>query len=226
MIPAENPRLIIGAHHDIDPGTLQGALDNSASVVVLLELADRLSARADLRDVEIAFWDMEEPGNGGFATGSGFYAGELASRGVQPELIVVCDVLGLGGPLVSTRNGPASRMLTAALSDSGPDPVVRTTPPSDDVGFARHGLTAALLCSTDPVHGVDAWRHIHSEEDTIDKVDIASLHAMADRLEALVVAMHLERSMVPWREPGVFDEVATPPARRRGKDPGQMGLGL
>jgi hypothetical protein len=200
VVSARSPRLVLGAHHDIDPGTEQGALDNAAAVVVLVELAHRLAARGDLPDVEIAFWDYEEPANGSALLGSRRHARQLERAGAPVELVVALDVIGLGGPLVADTGRRAAYRLAAALEQiDGTAPVLLPTPPSDHVSFYRAGFDAALLSSVHPERGTAAWRYLHSRGDSLDKIDIASLAPMVTRLERLAEALHQEGSLHPWR---------------------------
>jgi hypothetical protein len=233
IVRAEKPALVLGAHHDIDPDTIHGAIDNSASVVMLVHLAERLRARGETPNVEFAFWDYEEPGNSLPLAGSRLYAHGLVDRGASPELIVACDVLGLGHPMVSLDARRATAMLHAGISQQGVTPALRKTPPSDNYAFFKFGFDAALLTSTHPERGVEAWRHLHSPEDHIDLVDIDSLYATAELLEGMALDMQRRLVDVPWRLDPALPETEIPearqrPARRRPArdDGGQMGFGF
>ncbi|HEY0008532.1 MAG TPA: M28 family peptidase [Tepidisphaeraceae bacterium] len=68
-LSSQKPRrsvLIIGAHYDTVRGT-PGADGNASAVAMLLEIARHLAGKTPARDVELVFYDCEEPPH--FATG-------------------------------------------------------------------------------------------------------------------------------------------------------------
>ena len=218
------PRVVIGAHFDIDPGTREGAIDNTAGVAVLVALAERLQAEGLWpAGLQIAFWDLEEPGNGAFAAGSATHARALRRAMVSPDLVVVCDVLGLGDPVLSTRSDRTAAALVHRVLEAGTIPVrARSTPGSDDVGFAMAGIGAALLTTLPASGDTSAWRAMHSLDDTIALVDPASLAMCVRGLDA-VIDEYLVRGV---RAADVAAELrhSRRPAPRVLPEPVQMGL--
>jgi hypothetical protein len=226
------PSLIIGAHYDIDTGTVQGATDNTAAVAVLAAIARDAGAAGLPPGVALCFWDLEEPSNGAFAAGSAAYAADLRAAGCTPALAVVCDVFGLGPPWLSARsNAFHAYLLDAVAAERGAALSTARTPGSDDAGLLRHGIPSVLLTSLPENGSTEAWRAMHTRDDTVDLVDRLALrdtqHFLADviatyasRTPEAIRALRTSPSATAWME------AWSPRVRRMGdpRDRDQLGL--
>jgi len=97
----DNPthRWIFGAHYDIDTRTLQGANDNSAAVIQLLQLAIDLGMEGYDGNLTICFWDLEELNGSGVSQGAYSFAKSLTESTPNDqcaEFVLVLDVCGVG----------------------------------------------------------------------------------------------------------------------------------
>ncbi|MDZ4257406.1 MAG: M28 family peptidase [Gemmatimonadales bacterium] len=190
----EEPVAWVGAHHDIDPWTPQGALDNTAALAILVSMI--LSGRIPA-NVGVAFWDGEEPGGGGGADGSSVHAAEIAEAGAgggRVPPVVVLDVLGRGR-LMMAGNWNGLEFLREMGDGSGSNPLelVPVTPPSDHVAFLANGVPSALLVAMPRLGNgyldYSHWDILHSDRDNIGmasptdmRQQMASLHAFLVRV--------------------------------------------
>ena len=96
-IRSKKPRrgvLVVGAHYDTVPGT-PGADDNASAVAALLEIARSLVGKMPRRDVELIFYDCEEPPH--FATGdmgSQHHAASLRRSGRRVFGMICLESIG------------------------------------------------------------------------------------------------------------------------------------
>jgi Peptidase family M28 len=187
--------LLFMAHYDTVHGA-PGAIDDGASVAVLVELARELHAHPPAQPVMIAFTADEEGGLVG--------AEALAARhGDEVELAIALDMIGGSGPLI--LNGASKQIgfvemtwLARAADRAG----VRITAPlphrvvsrwwpqaerADHGVFTRRGIRAFHLYN----RGQDGlWidTAYHSPRDVFARVDRASLDEMS-RLALSLVAV-------------------------------------
>ena len=204
--------LVVGAHYDaarLPDGSLsRGAVDNAASSVLLVGLADALRAGALAREVRIVWFDMEELG----LLGSERYVQAHAGDGLAGMLNF--DVNGYGDTLLF---GPTPRQESAALRRSLlrvcaehdlaciPFPQM---PPSDDRPFVNGKIPALSIAMLPAAEAHQLWllmngggasktkpelppvlRTIHTPEDTADKVQGETLARMLRFALALVQAV-------------------------------------
>ncbi|MFU8875440.1 M28 family metallopeptidase [Micromonospora sp. SL4-19] len=175
--------LLLTAHYDgvgDHPGLrLPGASDNATGVAVVLEAA-RILARGlpDGIGLCVALLDAEEVG----ALGSAHHATQLRTQGPAPLVVNVDGAGRLDGAAAVEAGGPAHRLL-ALLDQAGRHTGVPLTagPVASDnrryggAGFAAVGIGA----------GMGGY---HSPADTPDKVDPATLAAIA---RLVVATAHL-----------------------------------
>ena len=192
----EGPQdLVIGAHYDavrLPDGSLsRGAVDNAASSVMLIGLAETLRAEPLPVRIRVVWFDMEEIG----FIGSAQYLTQHATDRIAAMLNF--DINAYGDTIMF---GPADRPDSAALRRA----VVQTCaaedipcvgfaqmPPSDDRSFVRAGVPAISVAIVPAVDAHQLWlmmnaradsglaqgmtpsilRMIHSPEDTPDKLD-------------------------------------------------------
>lgn len=184
---AHLPEFVVAAHHDIDPGTKEGANDNTAAVTQVIVAAKKLVDEGFEGPVQFVLTDYEEPGNGGFADGARAYAESLG--GYQPHIVLVLDVSGYGEVLCIQGQSPQeqrSRLMRKLIKQSVEFTTI-PTPNGDNIGFDRAGIES-VLCCTLPEHELDdpaSWDILHTEEDIHQRCDPANFEWVPDLLVAL-----------------------------------------
>lgn len=192
------PEFVIAAHHDIDPGTKEGANDNTAAVTQVILAAKALVDEGFEGPVQFVLTDYEEPGNGGFADGAYEYA--LSLDGYQPHIVLVLDVSGHGEVLVIKEQSPQeqrSRLMGKLIKQ----PITFTTSPTpggDDIGFARAGIESVLCCTLPEYESLsstipECWQVLHTEEDIHQRCDPENFEWVPDVLVALAHVWGLHR---------------------------------
>jgi Zn-dependent M28 family amino/carboxypeptidase len=191
--------LVIGAHYDavrLSDGTLsKGAVDNGASSVVLVRLAEALRVEKLPVRLRIVWFDMEELG----LIGSARYVQQHTSDRIVAMLNL--DINAYGGTMVF---GPSERADNAGLRRA----FVQTCaaedvscvgfpqmPAGDDRSFVKAGIPAISLGIVSAVEAHQLWlmmnaganaglsqgtapaimRTIHTAEDTSAKVDAETM---------------------------------------------------
>jgi Zn-dependent M28 family amino/carboxypeptidase len=209
-LPSSNPAaktLMIGAHYDrVAVG--QGAVDNAASCVMLLELLPRLK-KSPLKNfnLQIALWDLEE---GGLTGSQAFVDAARGGDGTGhklPDAYINFDIFGYGDTLwVMSPKGDAP--LAEAARAAGRDAkfsvrIGAKYPPSDHLSFIRGGVPTIAVSLIDGaeidgviqiISGAAAkgdkrpriFEIIHSPNDTIDKVDTKAIEKAIPAVEQLL----------------------------------------
>jgi hypothetical protein len=154
-IRGRTPEIVIGAHYDaarLADGTLsKGAVDNAASAMVLVRLADTLSKARPKTQIRIVFFDMEELGLFGSA------AFVQAHRDRPVRVMVNLDVNGSGDTTIygprTTLTEPFVRplRLVCATIASACVEFLRM-PPSDDISFQKGGIPAVSIATVPQLH--------------------------------------------------------------------------
>jgi aminopeptidase S len=193
---AEMPLLLIGAHSDRTRRG-SGAADNATGSAVALALAERLRAQPLRRHrVALAFWDMEEPG----LFGSKAY---IANGGERPALYVNLDVLAWGDTLWMMTPDPAHPLVASSLRAAEAHGFAlraeKRHPPSDHLAFYDADWPAVSYTLTDGGEIPSVLRVlagekvsfvpkvtsiIHSNRDTVDKLEPQTIERSIDALEA------------------------------------------
>ena len=197
--------LLLGAHYDrVSRG--RGVVDNAAGVAAVLELADAF-ARQPLAHhvVEVALWDLEESGLLGARAR---VADSL--RAPLPQIYLNFDIFGYGdtfwvGALKSDDPFP-QRMKAAALGAGMSLTIDSLYPPSDHLRFRSTSTQsyAVSILSADDVTKVLAMLRaggtpagepssvlsiVHTDADTIDKLDAAAVARGTRVVEAAIRAL-------------------------------------
>jgi Zn-dependent M28 family amino/carboxypeptidase len=196
--------IVVGAHYDaarLPDGSLsRGAVDNAASSVILVRLADTLRGETlPVRvKVKIVWFDMEELG----LIGSAQYVQEHASDRIAAMLNF--DINASGNTVVF---GPSERKENAGLRRT----LVQTCaaeeaacvgfpqmPPGDDRPFVKAGVPSVSIGTVAAIEAHQLWlimnagpnaglapgtapatlRTIHTAEDTIEKVNEETMARM------------------------------------------------
>jgi Zn-dependent M28 family amino/carboxypeptidase len=159
-IAGRTPELIVGAHYDarrLADGTLsKGAVDNAASAVILVRLADSLSRARAKTQVRIVFFDMEELG----LLGSAQFV--QAHRDRPTRAMVNLDVNASGDALIfgprAASNDAAFQVLRASCAQVAKICVeFPRMPPSDDVSFQKAGIPAVSMATVSELQAHQLW---------------------------------------------------------------------
>ena len=174
-IPGSTPEVVVGAHYDaarLSDGTLSGgAVDNAASVVILIRLAETLSkARRNTR-IRVVFFDMEELG----LFGSAQFV--QAHRERPMRAMVNLDVNAFGDTLIfgprTGANDAAFRALRAACIAIAVNCVeFPRMPPSDDVSFQKGGIPAVSIATVSEAQAHQLWLLMNGGKDLACRQDL------------------------------------------------------
>ena len=207
----DGPReILLTAHYDavkLRDGTMShGVVDNAASVVGLIEAAKILRGKALNHRIRVILFDQEELGLIGARKW-------IEAHGLANVAAVVnSDVAGYGDTMMyGQNNGAQSAFLTRAVQELCVERAMQCVgfpvyPPSDDRAFSAAGAPVVSLGFQDQIGAHQMWlafnggeanglaegfvpqvfRLIHSNEDTMDKVDPATV-ALAGVTYAAVV---------------------------------------
>lgn len=195
-LPGRRPALLIGAHYDTEarPRGFVGANDSAAGTAVLVEVARALKGMnrpAGARELQFALFDGEEEPAAG--DGGDFYAAGLRGskayareRAAELEAMVLLDYVGNRG-LRIPREGSSDPALWARLREAAEAVGVgRVFPPAtgatlldDHTPFLRAGVPSIDLIDF-------SYRYRDTLQDTVDKLDVASLDAVGETVVELV----------------------------------------
>ncbi len=213
--PEEGREILITAHYDavvLRNGKLaDGAVDNAASVVTMIEAARRLNGRTK-HPIRLILFDQEELGLVGAEAW-------IAAHGVDNVAAVInADVNGNGDTLMyGLNNGAQSAFMIDAVRAVCAERAISCLdfpeyPPSDDRAFSAAGapvislghqprgeaekMRAFLLnpptSAPDPSTIPAVLTLIHTPNDTIARVEASTLALAADTFTALVLKLDAE----------------------------------
>lgn len=194
--------IMIGAHMDrVKKGS--GAVDNASGSAAVLELVKAFTARP-MKNVTLkaAFWDAEERGLIGSKTWV-----KTRNEGQLPAVYINFDVFGYGKMLwlwttdVESEFARAFSLSAAALSQS--HSIGKEYPPSDHISFNVPGVESysfSLLTSIEVASlqkllsgkadtnapMPDVLRIIHTDGDTLDKINAAEVAAALPAVERAI----------------------------------------
>ena len=188
-IPGRAPEIVVGAHYDasrLADGTLsRGAVDNAASVVILVRLAETLSRARPKTRVRIVFFDMEELG----LLGSAQFV--QAHRDRPMGAMVNLDVNASGEALIfgprAASNEAAFQALRAACATVGGACVeFPRMPPSDDQSFQHGGVPAVSLATVPAAQAHQLWLLMNGGKESglqagFTPQILRTIHTAADR---------------------------------------------
>jgi len=204
--------VLIGAHYDakyLEDGSLShGAVDNAASSVLLVRLAEALRRDRPAVPVRLVWFDMEELG----LVGSQHYA--AAHPADKPLAMLNFDINGYGDTVIFGQpQGSAfpamDRAMGTACAAEGIDCLRSRMPPGDDRTFGKAGVPTLSIGVLSAIEAHQAWLTfnagaksglapgsplpimtiIHHAADTIDKVDGATVERQARLAVTLVRAI-------------------------------------
>jgi hypothetical protein len=205
-----DPEVVIGAHYDAvrlpDGALSRGAVDNAASSVMLIRLAEALRAEKLPVRVRIIWFDMEELG----LIGSARYVQQHASDRIGAMLNFDINAYGntiVFGPAELPDNAALRRAFvqTCAGEDIACVPFAQM-PPGDDRSFVKAGVPTISVGILPAVEVHQLWlvmhggansglapgtappifRTIHTTEDTVEKLSEETISRMQRFALALV----------------------------------------
>lgn len=162
--------IVVGAHYDavrLSDGSLSpGAVDNAASSVILVRLAETFSAAPPPGRVKIVWFDMEELG----LRGSAHYVKQHAPDRIAAMLNFDINAFGntiVFGPSERSENAALRRTLieTCAAEDI-PCVGFPEMPPGDDRMFVKAGVPTISLGIIPDVDAHQLWLSMHGRENS------------------------------------------------------------
>ena len=188
-------QIVVGAHYDaarLPDGTLsRGAVDNAASSVMLVRLAEALRTQTLPRQVRIVWFDMEELGLIGSARFVEAHASDRIAGMLNFDVNAYGDTI-LFGPSERTEGAALRRTLgRTCLAEEVQCVAFPQMPPGDDRSFVKAGvptLSIAFLPAVEvhqlwlmmnagsasglaPGHAPAILQTLHTAADTADRVD-------------------------------------------------------
>lgn len=203
-------QLVIGTHYDaarLPDGSLsRGAVDNGASSVILVRLAEALRSESLSMTVRLVWFDMEELGLLGSARYLKAHATDRIAAMLNFDINASGDTI-LFGPARDGKNAALRRLLmeTCGAQDI-PCVGFPAMPPGDDRSFVAAGIPTVSIAILPGVEAHQLWlmmnagpssglapgtvpgilRTIHTAGDTSEKVDGPSMEKVLDFALALV----------------------------------------
>lgn len=212
------PEVVVGAHYDasrLSDGTLSGgAVDNAASVVILVRLAETLSRARPKTQIRVVFFDMEELGLLGSAQFVQVHRERPMRAMVNLDVNASGDAL-IFGPRAGANDGALGALRAACMGIAATCVEFPRMPPSDDVSFQQGGIPAVAIATVPAVQAHQLWllmnggkesglqtgfipqilRTIHTAADTSSRVDREAM------VQAYRVALTLITAMDRNRRP-------------------------
>jgi Zn-dependent M28 family amino/carboxypeptidase len=168
-VPGDSPEIVIGAHYDavrLQDGALsKGIVDNAASVVILVRLAETLMKARPKSQLRIVFFDMEELG----LLGSERYA--LTQRERKTLAMVNLDVNAFGDALIFGPRVASTAVVFQAMRQTCAE-VARICvefprmPPSDDLSFQKAGVPTLSIATVAELQAHQLWLLINGEKES------------------------------------------------------------
>jgi hypothetical protein len=189
---AGDEHVVIGAHYDavrLSDGSLsRGAVDNAASSVMLVRLAEAFRSQQLTRRLHIVWFDMEELG----LRGSAVYAQRHADR--KTTAMVNFDINAYGD---SVLFGPAGQdinvalqqtLLTTCASEKIDCVAFPQMPPGDDRPFTQRKIPTLSLAMLPAVELHQLWLMINAGSESGLKSDsvpsiLQVIHTPADQVD-------------------------------------------
>jgi len=195
------PVVLLGAHYDTrlradrDPEhpeqPVMGANDGASGTAVLLELAEVLEAEKTAYQVWLAFFDAED--NGGiegweWIVGSSYMASRLT---IRPEFVIVVDMVGDADQQIYYEHNSDPALMRAIWQVAAQlgygdaiIPEYRHSMIDDHTPFADLGIPAVDMIDFD-------YPYWHTANDTLDRVNAASLERVGRTLETFLESGNL-----------------------------------
>jgi hypothetical protein len=164
-----DPEIVAGAHYDavrMQDGTLsRGAVDNAASVLILMQLAETLSRTRPRNRIRIVFFDMEELG----LLGSEAYVKRHGDR--QTLAMVNLDVNAFGDTLIFGPRGASNDAVFQAMRETciavaGGCVEFPRMPPSDNLSFQKAGIPTLSIAIVPARQAHQLWLAVNAGKES------------------------------------------------------------
>jgi hypothetical protein len=159
-IPGRTPEIVVGAHYDaarLADGTLsKGAVDNAASVIVLVRLAEALSKARPKTQIRIVFFDMEELG----LFGSAEFVRIHRERPVRAMVNLDVNAFGdttIFGPRTGSNEAALHALRLVCATTASACVEFPRMPPSDDISFQKGEIPAVSVATMPQLHAHQLW---------------------------------------------------------------------
>ncbi len=159
-LPGRDPEIILGAHYDavrLSNGTFsQGAVDNGASVIVLVRVAETLARARPRSRVRIVFFDMEELG----LFGSARYLQNHVDRTIRAMVNLDVNAFGdtlIYGPRTDLNTDLFRAMQLACAGVARACVEFPRMPPGDDLSFQKAGIPTVSMATVPEVQAHQLW---------------------------------------------------------------------
>ena len=190
-IAGRSPEIVVGAHYDaarLGDGTLsKGAVDNAASTVVLVRVAETLSKMRLRTQTRVVFFDMEELG----LLGSAEFV--RAHRDRSMRVMVNFDVNAFGdlvmvGPRSASNGATLQRVRAVCVEVAAECVEFPRMPPSDDMSFHAGKIPAVSIATVPAVQGHELWLLLNGGKAAglqpgFTPQILSTIHTPADRSE-------------------------------------------
>ncbi len=209
--------MIFMAHHDIASDTVQGANDNTASVAILIALAEWLKTENLHYNIHIALTDHEERIGAMLSdnvtnedrfriiTSIGSYQLLKTFSPTRVKAVINLEMSGIGDKIFladSSGNVPCTQTLNDMLADIAASqniPTCRTAISNSDLLSVHirkmHGTVIGAFPSRNKVKFgsfdiPSQWATMHSPQDTIDKIEPETLEMMERFVKGIIKNIH------------------------------------
>jgi len=196
--------IVVVAHRDIVPTTIEGANDNGAGVAVLIELAKVFSKRNLTLSIIFLCTDSEETGlHGARFFVQNFQEVDKIICAISVDMCCWKDATGLS--LIAYYNPPkfsdaSILLITLSLRELGYniilDPLDEVLARSnfifagtDSMPFVTQGIPAIGICD------YPLYPYWHKKEDTLDKVSPKRLQLVGEVVERLILTIDLMNNL-------------------------------
>jgi hypothetical protein len=201
--------ILVGAHYDAarlrDGSLSRGAVDNAASSVMLVRLAEALLADRPQGRIRIVWFDMEELGLRGSARYVEAHASDRVRAMINFDINAYGDTILFGAPAGGENAGLRKAMLETCGKEEIDCVRFARMPPGDDRSFGKAAIPTLSLAILPAAEVHQLWllleggaksglaegtapaimRTIHTPDDGPEKVDgaaIARMHRFAGAL--------------------------------------------
>lgn len=221
----ERAHVLLGAHYDSENRLATnfalaeslpapGADDDASGIAVVLEAARLLSTTVTASTVKFVAFGAEEVGyeDSGGIVGSTFFANAEYLAGVEYRATIILDMIGyrteernLATVVVNRHDDPVASMIEEAAGMRDVDLEIRTLVKSglkysDHASFWARAYPSVLVTEElDPVSSYPLNPYYHTEADTLDKLSLDQVEAVA---EAVIGATLLTADMDAERTAG------------------------
>jgi hypothetical protein len=184
--------IVVGAHYDAarlkDASLSRGAVDNAASTVILVRLAEALQRDPPTAQVRLVFFDMEEIG----LVGSSRYlaaagAGRIAAM-LNLDITAFGDTIVYGSSTADRNRMLRERLVVACALDDVPCVGFPQTPPGDDRTFVGAGIPTVSIAILPAIQAHQLWLLLNARPEAglatgFTPAVTALIHSPADRSE-------------------------------------------